>query len=1335
MVPKHHYVSTLLREGFFKNLMSFGELEHKIAGLSSNNERGDAFEVFAEAYLATQKIHQVAELWPAQTVPNDIQKTLGLPDTDQGVDGVFRTTSGELNAYQVKFRSGRPRLQWGAELSTFMGLSDQVDQRVLFTNCDDLPEVMNDRRDFYCIRGSDLDRLTKVDFEAITEWLATGHSKPSRYTPQPHQREALDAILGGLHHHDRATSVMACGTGKTLVALWLAEESDSKRIIVLLPSLALVRQTLHEWLRQTSWERMMFRCVCSDPTVTKGADNILVQQSDLDFRVNTNPVEVREFLAHDTDDVRVIFTTYQSAPVVAEAMNGVPSFDLGIFDEAHKTAGRQGTNFAFALSDENIPIGKRVFLTATPRHYDVRKKDKEGELKSVFSMDDVETFGPFVHTLAFAEAARLGIICDYKVIISVVTSDMIDDDLLKRGEVIIEGETVSARQVAHQIALQRACEEHDLRKVFTFHTTVKTAREFTGEGGASIASHLPNHSMFHVSGAMRTADREKRMDAFRDADRAVMSNARCLTEGVDVPAVDMVGFMAPKRSKVDIVQATGRAMRKSGDRTVGYVMVPLYVELGTGETIEEALERTDFGDIWDVLQAMQEQDDVLADIIRELKVEKGRTGGIDHNRIRERVEVLGPEVSTERLQRSIAAVLIDRLGVAWDERFGELEQYKAEHGDCKVPQGWPNSPKLGKWVQSQRSIYNKGELNSERIRRLEELGFAWDPLTAIWEARFGELKQYKAEHGDCDVSARWSNNLQLGIWVQSQRRIYNKGELNSERIKRLEELGFVWDPLTAIWEARFDELKQYKAEHNDCNVPEGWPENPKLAIWVAVQRRNRKSGKLEKERIRRLEKLGIVWDPLSGIWEASFDELKQYKAEHGDCDVSAGWSENPKLGRWVNSQRRAYKSGKLENERIRRLEKLGFVWDPLSAIWEASFGELKQYKVEHGDCDVPSGWPKNPSLGRWVSAQRKAYKTGKLEEERIKRLEELGFAWNPNTAIWEASFDELVQYKAEHGDCDVPSGWPKNPKLGRWVNSQRTAYKSGKLEKERIRRLEKLGFVWDPLSAIWEASFGELKQYKVEHGDCDVPSGWLKNPSLGRWVSAQRKAYKTGKLEEERIKRLEELGFAWDLLSGIWEASFGELVQYKAEHNDCNVPEGWPKNPSLGRWVNSQRRAYKSGKLENERIRRLEELGFVWDPLSGIWEASFDELKQYKAEHGDCDVSAGWPENPKLGRWVNSQRRAYKSGKLENERIRRLEELGFVWDPLTARWETRFGELKQYKAKHGDCDVPSGWPENPKLGKWVSHQRGNYNSDKLEEERIRQLEELGFLWRSDKLMR
>src|SRR5204862_3594412 len=174
--------------------------------------------------------------------------------------------------------------------------------------------------------------------------------------------------------------------------------------------------------------------------------------------------QVRVFLAAKFHGVKLVFSTYQSAHVVAARMKRGDAFDFAIFDEAHKTAGREGVHFGFALNDKNVAIKKRLFLTATPRHYDVRKRDKEGDARLVYSMDAPEVYGPVAHKLTFAEAARRGIICNYKVIISVVTSDMVNDHLLRHGKVLVKGDEIHARQVANQLALKAAVAKHGVSK-------------------------------------------------------------------------------------------------------------------------------------------------------------------------------------------------------------------------------------------------------------------------------------------------------------------------------------------------------------------------------------------------------------------------------------------------------------------------------------------------------------------------------------------------------------------------------------------------------------------------------------------------------------------------------------------------------------------------------------------------------------------------------------------------------------------------------------------------------------------------------------------------------
>ncbi len=925
-MAKHSQSAKFTATGIFNGLKSFKELEARISALPLEKERGDAFEVFAEAYLATQPICQAKEVWPQNSAPSALLKKLGLPvSRDMGTDGLIGLKDGCMASYQAKFYTGRPSLNWGV-LSTFFAISDRVAHTIIFTNSDTLASTIEERHNFVAIRGVDLDRLTPADFSAIEKWLKGTPATRVISKPRPHQEKALSDLLPALKSSDRATVIMACGTGKTLLSLWAAERLKAKNVLVLVPSLALIQQTLHGWLAATGWDNLAYLCVCSDPTVTSGMDELVVKKSDLDFEVTTAPAEVKRFLDSEFSGVKVVFSTYMSASVVGKALEGRDIFDLGIFDEAHKTAGREGKTSAFALLDKNLPLKKRVFMTATPRHYNTLKRDKEGDAKLVYSMDAPESYGSVVHKLPFAEAARAGIICRYKVVISVVTSEMVGQELLRRGKVLVAGDEIHAQQVANQLALAAAVEKHGVGKIITFHKNIKSAQSFTADGSEGIANHLKGFSVFHVNGSMPSAEREKLMGEFKTSKHGLVSNAKCLTEGVDVPAVDMVAFLSPKRSTVDIVQATGRAMRKAHNKEFGYILVPLYLEIKKNESIEEAVRRGKFEEVWDVLAALQEQDEVLADIIRQMRQEKGQTKGYNDARFREQVEILGPRILLEDLKKSITISCIDRLAASWDEHFGELVAYKAEYGDCNVPGKWPENPSLGNWVIMQRSRKLIDKLSKGRINRLVALGFDWDPIASAWEESFHTLEQYKAAHGDCNVPNRWSKNPSLGHWVSMQRQLSRKGQLSKMYADRLTALGFDWDPFTSAWEESFRVLTQYKAEHGDYIVPSGWPKNPGLAGWVSAQRNRKIKGQLSKERVGRLTAIGFEWDPFASAWEENFHALEQYKAKHGDCNVPSGWPENPSLNRWVGKQRGDKIKGQLAKERVRRLTVIGFEW-------------------------------------------------------------------------------------------------------------------------------------------------------------------------------------------------------------------------------------------------------------------------------------------------------------------------------------------------------------------------------------------------------------------------
>jgi hypothetical protein len=253
---------------------------------------------------------------------------------------------------------------------------------------------------------------------------------------------------------------------------------------------------------------------------------------------------------------------------------------------------------------------------------------------------------------------------------------------------------------------------------------------------------------------------------------------------------------------------------------------------------------------------------------------------------------------------------------------------------------------------------------------------------------------------------------------------------------------------------------------------------------------------------------------------------------------------------------------------------------------------LRSYKKAHGNCNVPHGWKDNPELGKWCQRQRYEYKNNELSQDRIAQLEQLEFAWDPHAAAWEKKFAALRAYKQAHGDCDIPQKWKGDPALARWCGTQRTLCKSNKLSADRIARLNKLAFVWDPFSSAWKEMFAQLRAYKKKHGDCNVPQGYKENPGLGSWCRRQRKLYESNELSEDQITRLKKLGFVWSLFNVKWKEMFAQLRAYKKKHGDCNVPAKYLANQELGNWCSQQRTMFRSTKLLPDRIKKLKEIEF-----------------------------------------------------------------------------------------------------------------------------------------------
>ena len=477
-------------------------------------------------------------------------------------------------------------------------------------------------------------------------------SRKEAFAPRKHQVEAIDKVMTGFENHDRGKLIMACGTGKTFTSLRLAEEyakenGNKARVLFLVPSIALLSQTLREWTAQSTMDLRCF-AVCSDTKVGRAAEDIAPH--DLEVPVSTNGEMIASTFASGkrAQGLHVVFSTYQSLPAVHEAQKqGLDEFDLIICDEAHRTtgvtlAGEDASNFVRVHDEDYIKADKRLYMTATPRLFDDSIKGKAAEHSAeLASMDDEAIYGPEFHRLGFGEAVEKGLLTDYKVLVMTVDEDVAAEALASAPSPDINLTTASAMIGAWNALAKRSGKlqgqkdgfeigASPMQRTVAFAKDIKASKQIAESFPSLIETHkaqLLEHQALsgadeqnldleicaeHVDGTMNALQRSSRI-SWLEADMPsnesrVLTNARCLSEGVDVPGLDSVIFFNPRNSMVDVVQSVGRVMRKAEGKDYGYIILPVAVAPGVSPS--QALnDNTRFKVVWQILNALRAHDD------------------------------------------------------------------------------------------------------------------------------------------------------------------------------------------------------------------------------------------------------------------------------------------------------------------------------------------------------------------------------------------------------------------------------------------------------------------------------------------------------------------------------------------------------------------------------------------------------------------------------------------------------------------------------------------------------------------------------------------------------
>ena len=654
--------------------MQFDDIIDKYRSESySERDKGTRFEELMARYFMTDPTYASVLEWTVTWSDFFGRKELGGKDT--GIDLVAKTKTGEYWAIQCKCYAEDHRVSKG-DMDTFISTSgrkfhDEDGEETAFSNRivvattdnwgENAIEGTTGQTIPVTIIGLTMLNEAPVVWEEIEEGVHGSKARKEKYRLRPHQQEAVDKAMEHYRTDDRGKMIMACGTGKTFTSLKVMEALLNERtnkekqgcVLFLAPSIALVGQTLREWMANAEIGITPI-CVCSDPSVSKKRienDDATERVEELGAPATTDAGRIL-FNYQKAPNTVVIFSTYQSIDAVIAAQKaGVPEFDLIVCDEAHRTTGvilsaEDESTFTKVHNNAIIKAKKRLYMTATPRLYGVKGKEDAQKASVVLcSMDDETLYGKEFYNISFGKAVELELLSDYKVLI--LTTPEKDVPKIVRehwkednGEIDVDVRckiwgclNALAKNVAYDETLKNT-DPDPMRSSVIFCRTIAASKliskAFNDMAGMPMSPRPLN--VKHIDGKMRSMERERLMTWLKKDDNIechALSNVRCLSEGVDVPALDSVIFMGSKSSLVDVVQSVGRVMRKAEGKKYGYIIIPIVIP--ESEDPEMALNNNDnYKIVWDVLRALRSHDERLDAEINTFNMRKNNSKGHIH---------------------------------------------------------------------------------------------------------------------------------------------------------------------------------------------------------------------------------------------------------------------------------------------------------------------------------------------------------------------------------------------------------------------------------------------------------------------------------------------------------------------------------------------------------------------------------------------------------------------------------------------------------------------------------------------------------------------------------
>jgi superfamily II DNA or RNA helicase len=1238
-----------------------------------SNPRGKAFERHSLEWLKTDPIWgpQVERIVPW----NEWEHRSSV---DIGTDLVMLLKNGDVWSVQCKATQPDKSLDLSDRLTTFLGhsMGPLFQGRLLITtsrsvgkNVDQM--IKFQAKDLQTVFSHDLDE-SAVDLFELAFNNKIKIETPDAKRLRDYQLKAVRSIADELEVSDRTQISMACGTGKTFTSYSAWKTMGPNTTLVLVPSIHLLRQTLKEWIGFAD-NRPDFQwiAVCSDDSVSNDPEFPGEKLQNFSAPTTTSMDAIRRWIS--LPGKKVIFSTYQSSERVRDAfIASGQTLDLAICDEAHRLVGtiKEVSKYLAMVHPRPSFLKKSIFMTATPKVVNpsvVTRLERAGT--GVITMNDEAIFGKRCFSFTFGEAIPK-YLSPFRIAITIITDSEIREGVERRKFVKVEDSTVSLDEVAKHLALHKAVSQYGLTRVISYHSNLKSAEQFAKDVGqskfvaqAGLKATLPIETEF-VSGKQDSETRSRKLQLLKHGSKTapkLVSNARCLTEGIDIPALDGVMFADPKYSEVDIVQAIGRAIRTFPGKSIGTVIVPIFAD--SEADFEKQLSESRWSTVWKTVRSLESHDPSLSAELAAIRTELGM--GKAPRSLPSQFEILGIEKLSEDFSKALELRIVKESTNTWFEQLGKYIAKSQELKTGRVPQTLGrDSAKIpeGVWGAHQRVLFRQDQLDAEQISLLEAInGWSWEPGDDDWNFAIQRCREAGSKFLNYwNIPPGYEDELgfRVGQWLTSITSVTRWEKLPSERKKELAESipGFVQSKRDTGWRLGYQTAKDwFKSDMSDPSVILIPGTGTKLSSWLQVattlwQKRDSKNlKKIEMERISLLAQIPN-WTNF-GIGRRKHETLAKISSlktkpnasgEYeftffrcgGQCSKHFGKSSSCKTEVTRISNQTMQLSERDFLKLLRYLEGL--------ESYSKSIGSTYHPQRQEGE---PFVWEIYP-LGNSLNSFRSNDKHPEISKKVMALLDQLLDGKRVLPAIGDARLETIQHdylFYSCNGDCEthfqVPGGI--------------CTTKSVSVQPEKLS-------VSKPSLASFLGYLEALADYSRVAGRCSHPQN--QNRTSFRWndfpLGSTLNRYRSGlsqSIRDEIGPILEQVpGWSWTSSDmDDWLNKFGYLKKYEQEFGTARVPQGTIfMGFNLGNWVHRQLNAGRGKRYaplqlwQRNALLGLAEWTFdVWESREAYanrhqtWERNYEiYLKFLRQSPGTCLPDSKLEiDGLVVRRWVNSQ--------------------------------------------------------------------------------------------------